>query len=1480
MRNWKLDTHQLRLEHLERRDLLAADVYISEFVASNESSLLDEDGDSPDWLEIYNDGPDNVNLDGWHLTDDIDESRKWSFPAQDLPAGNFLVVFLSDKDRTTPGMPLHANFKLKADGEYLSLNRDSTSSTVEVVSSFAPTYPSQLTDISFGFDQTVSVNQISSPSATARYFVPQNNTLGTTWTAPNFDDASWQLGTAGLGYQQTVPGFTVQDAKSNGRIVNLSEAISALDGTGQASQTILISPTINFVDQEGGGGIGNFDNDVDFPNNQPGDDNDFAIRATGTITIPNSGTWSFGINSDDGARLRIGGETVINDDTLHAPRDTIRRANLTAGDHDLELVFFERGGGAEVELFAAEGIHTSFNDQFELVGDVQAGGLHVATSPSGSVTGFGQLYATDISQAMFDESSSIYVRIPVTVESPQELESLSLQMNYDDGYVAYLNGEEIARRNAPVGVLTDQATASGDRFRNNAESIESIDITQHLGLLKAGENTLAIHGLNSASDADEFVLAAGLAEVKVVKGDTSYFTEPSPGTFNPASGVDGFLADEVTLSHEHGFYDEPFSLSISTPTPDTDIVYTLDGSEPTQSNGTQYTQPLAIEETTTVRVGAFKQGFFSSNVTTATYVFLSDVVTQSADGQAPEGFPTSRNINGQALDYGMDPAIVNHNTWGPQLEDALKQVPSLSLVLDIDDLLGSQNGIYTHARSHGKAWERPASLELLNPDGTDGFQVNAGVRIRGGFSRSGNNPKHAFRFFFRDEYGDAKLEFPLFGDEGADEFDKIDLRTTQNYSWAFQGNSNNAFVRDVFARDMQRELGQPYTRSRFYHLYINGQYWGLFQTQERAEARFAETYFGGDKDNYDVIKSAGSTGGYRNEATDGSLDAYRRLADYFYQTNGLSDANLDDYYRAQGMNPDGTANPEFERLLDVENLIDYMIITYYTGDRDGPVSRFVDGLVNNYFAIYNREDPDGFKFFEHDSEHSLDRGFEDLALRVTSSGRDFGLFNPLWMHEQLASSNTEYRIQFSDTVKKYFTNDGVMTAENAKALIDARAAEIDQAIIAESARWGDAQRSSPATKTTWEGAVDGTKAFFDGRVDEVIRQFRTLGWYPESNPPTLLVDGETRFSGELDTTDEITMVSETSVDFSESLVRATSRWRFLDDGSNQRTAWRAMDFDDSEWDDGRAELGYGDGGENTVVDFGGDSSDKHITTYFRRSFDVDDASAIDALKLSLRRDDGAVVYLNGEEVVRSNMPSGTITYTTRASSVTNSGTPEQIFSDYTFDASPLRDGTNVLAVEVHQVSPTSSDISFDLALVGGATTRATSEIYYTVDGSDPRLPGGATSSNAIRFDGSLRLSSSAQIVARTKVGDEWSAASTAAFQVDSSSVAGDFNNDAIVDANDIDILAAKLRDGTADREFDLDGNGTVNEGDFDYLIETILGTKRGDTDLDGDVDFNDFLKLAANFGSSNAGWAQGNFDLDTEVDFLDFVVMASNFDRE
>ncbi|MCH8543348.1 MAG: metallophosphoesterase family protein [Alcanivorax sp.] len=164
------------------------------------------------------------------------------------------------------------------------------------------------------------------------------------------------------------------------------------------------------------------------------------------------------------------------------------------------------------------------------------------------------------------------------------------------------------------------------------------------------------------------------------------------------------------------------------------------------------------------------------------------------------------------------------------------------------------------------------------------------------------------------------------------------------------------------------------------------------------------------------------------------------------------------------------------------------------------------------------------------------------------------------------------------------------------------------------------------------------------------------------------------------------------------LVRKGSVWKYLDNGSDQGMDWIAPDFDDSSWASGAAPLGYGGyNGEATTVSFGEDDRNKHPATYFRHTFEVDDISEFYGVDLGIMRDDGAVVYLNGEEIFRSNMPAGEITYQTLAAGTIN--------KDYTYhttrlDPALLNEGVNVLAVSIHQDRVTSSDIVLDLEMVG------------------------------------------------------------------------------------------------------------------------------------------------------------------------------------
>jgi hypothetical protein len=547
----------------------------------------------------------------------------------------------------------------------------------------------------------------------------------------------------------------------------------------------------------------------------------------------------------------------------------------------------------------------------------------------------------------------------------------------------------------------------------------------------------------------------------------------------------------VQASVGRGIQNAPFVLELTTATTDATIRYTLDGSPPTPDHGTTYTGPITVDQTTVLRAGGFLDDAAPSAVTTWTYLFLDDVIHQSADGRAPAGWPATWGLH--TVDYGMDPRIAAGRAYGnARLVAALQAIPSIALTTDLSNLFDPNSGIYANPAQEGRDWERPVSVELLQPDGSSSFQIDAGLRIRGNASAALENPKHSFRLFFRKDYGASTLDFPLFGDEGVDSFKKLDLRTAQNGSWSFFGDPDSNFIAEVFSRDAMRELGQPYTRSRFYHLYLNGQYWGLYQTEERPDADFAASYFGGKAGNYDVVKPEN----FAIEATDGDLEAWRRLWQAAVAPGGFASNTA--YYQVQGKRADGSDDPGADVLLEVDNLIDYMLAIMYAGNTDGPVVKSGDHwVINNFFAIRDRTGRQGFQFIMRDAEHSLVGPGTNVVKSLPLSA-DFEQFNPRFLHQQLMANPT-YRQAFAAEASRVLGPGGVFSPRRARVLFQSRADEIAGSVAAESARWGDAKRpSSPLTPQHWRSAVTRvTNRFIPQRTAIVIGQLRAVGLWPK-----------------------------------------------------------------------------------------------------------------------------------------------------------------------------------------------------------------------------------------------------------------------------------------------------------------------------------------------------------------------------------------------
>jgi len=695
---------------------------------------------------------------------------------------------------------------------------------------------------------------------------------------------------------------------------------------------------------------------------------------------------------------------------------------------------------------------------------------------------------------MQNSYSTVYLLSTFNVQNISSLKDVLFSVNFDDGFVVWINGEEVFSINAPV----NKSFSSFATEQRESGVFETYSLPAHDIELKEGMNTIAIQGFNINLESSDFYLDFRMtAEVALPQTSDSL---------------------KVIFSKPNGFYTSPFDLRLDVPSQDYTIFYTIDGSNPQTSataiNGgkakTIYIDPASTNGRAKtpcfiVRASLKKDGLASSFPLTQTYIFLDQVITQSKPG----GDWPSGSVNGQIIDLEMDPDITVNSKYSGQMKSAMTDIPSISVVSDLKYLFNPVTGIYVNADGHGDDWERFCSVELIDPKGTPGFNINAGLRIRGGWSRHDNYPKHAFRLFFRDEYGAAKLNFPLFEDEGVSEFDKVDLRCEQNYSWANNDNRyRNTAVREVFSRDTQRDMGQPYTRSRYYHLYLNGMYWGLYQTQERSEARFAESYFGGNSDDYDVVKVNTDANYYKSvEATDGNLDSWRRI----YNLCNIGFTGNSNYFSLEGKDQNGKPLKGGEIKVNIDNLIDYMQVIFYTGNYDAPTSSFGGNtIVNNFYSIDKRDDKStGFIFFAHDAEHSMmiNAGNVGIGLyenRVTLSNMNvygFETFHPQWLHYKL-TSNKEYRQRFADRAYKNFFNKGVFTPDIAKARFQQRAQKLELAIIGESARWGDARSNVPLTADDWKNEInDIYNRFFPYRTNIVIEQMRSAGLMVTFNPP-------------------------------------------------------------------------------------------------------------------------------------------------------------------------------------------------------------------------------------------------------------------------------------------------------------------------------------------------------------------------------------------
>ena len=374
-----------------------------------------------------------------------------------------------------------------------------------------------------------------------------------------------------------------------------------------------------------------------------------------------------------------------------------------------------------------------------------------------------------------------------------------------------------------------------------------------------------------------------------------YLLTPTSGAVNDGEAVNGFVAD-TQFSVRRGFYETPQTVEISSATSEAVIYFTTNGSEPGPDNSeaTIYDGALTISETTVLRAAAFREGWESTDVDTQTYLFASQVGGQSS---SPEHFPQQwvTNLNGVQRSvsayshFGMNQGVLSTlpmvDSAGAdfELEEALTSIPSISLALDAEVLFDPVDGLHVNARQRGRAWERGVSFEVIDPVKGSDIQANCGLRMHGGWNRYPEMLKKSFRIYFRSEYGDSKLKYPMFPGSEIEEFDRLILRSGNGKAWAspwraLSGGGNSlervTYMRDQIIRDFQKATGNNSIPGTFMHLYINGHYWGLYNPVERPTEHFAAARYGGDDDEYDVIKWIRGIG---HQVSAGDDDAWKQL---------------------------------------------------------------------------------------------------------------------------------------------------------------------------------------------------------------------------------------------------------------------------------------------------------------------------------------------------------------------------------------------------------------------------------------------------------------------------------------------------------------------------------------------------------------------------------------------------------------------------
>lgn len=802
-----------------------------------------------------------------------------------------------------------------------------------------------------------------------------------------------------------------------------------------------------------------------------------------------------------------------------------------------------------------------------------------------------------------------------------------------------------------------------------------------------------------------------------VDSQTGFFSNPTPGEVNGVA-ASGF-APPVRFSAPRGFYGEPLEVVLSSVHPDAIIHFTTDGSAPSSENGTRYSGPISVGSTTVIRAIASGGDLIPGAVSSQTYLFAGDIVEQSK----------------------MHPEITQSDVYRDELFAALEALPVVSLSFENESVFGPQ-GIYQNPTQRGRSSEREIHFEYFVPGQHDeSAEAPAGMRIHGANSRL--HPKKPLRIFFRSDYGESRLEHDVFPRSPVKSFKRLLLRGSGHDAWTFDANWTEAtFIRNQFLHQSQQAMGHHSPSGRHVNVFLNGQYWGMYELQEFPHEHYNADHHGGEPEDWDVVK-------HGQEVEAGERDAWDALI-------ALARAGIKT-----------TADYEaIQEYLDLENFADAMIQRIWASDEDWLSPYYlgneeVDSFAadkNWYVARRSRNETSKFFFYNWDAEMSMGvpfRAEQTFALdfsRIRNSGSPGEIYDALRRFP-------EFQSYFGDRLQRHFFDGGAMALPCLEERWDQLVGLVHLPVVAESARWGTEvwrpeNRESPFTRNDhWLPATRWVRdVFLPNRNETVLHQFRQVGLFPDVPAPRILPTGRF-FSNPVEVT--LTQGDQPGTMYyttdgsdprvpgainAQSLIAEDSPVRVLvpTDGINSQLgdSWKdlAEPSNLDSWTVGLNGVGFDDGAGysefiNTPLET---MQGVNGSAYLRYQFEIPDQvtlEKIQGLLFRLRYDDGFGAYLNGTFVASDNF-GGSFWSSTALSSRSNQDAIIFREFDLSIHTGLLRVGTNVLAIHGQNSTVQDSDFLIEAILEASIETRPD------------------VSPNAMVYDGPFEISGSQVVMAR------------------------------------------------------------------------------------------------------------------------------------